>query len=71
MKRTSSITCWACATVTVLIGSGANWRAMVIALSSVTASCAVPESMMRPLTDDTLMPPSLKRLISAARRVTS
>ena len=34
-KRTSSITCWACSTVTVLIGSGANWRAMTIAWSSV------------------------------------
>ena len=70
-KRTSSITCWAAATDTVLIGSGANWRAMTTARSRVAASRAVPESMMRPLIDVTLMPPSLKWAISVASRVTS
>ncbi len=51
--------------------SGANWRAITTALSSVGASGAVPDSMMRPLTDDTLMPPPVSRLISAASRETS
>ena len=51
--------------------SGANWRAMVTALSSVTASGDVPLSMMRPLIDDTLMPPPVKRAISVDSRDTS
>ena len=48
--------------------SGANWRAMTTALSSVTASCELPDSMMRPLTDDTLMPPPVMRRISEESR---
>ena len=47
-------------TWTVLIRSGPNWRAIVTALSSVTASGDMPLSMMRPLIDDTLMPPPVK-----------
>ncbi len=38
MKRTSSMICCGCITWTVLIGSGPNWRAIITALSRVTAS---------------------------------
>jgi hypothetical protein len=71
MKRTSSMTCCGDATVTVLMISGANWRAMVTARSSVTASGASPDSMMRPLTDETLMPGPATLATSVARRDTS
>ena len=52
MKRTSSITCCGDITMTVLMISGPNWRAMVTALSSVAASETRPDSMIRPLTLD-------------------
>ena len=69
MKRTSSMTCCCCIDLdTVLIGSGANWRAIITALSRVAASGAVPLSMMRPLIEDTLMPPPVNRAISLASR---
>ena len=55
----------------MLMMSGANWRAMTTALSSVAASCDVPVSMMRPLTEVTLMPPPVSRPISAEMRETS
>ena len=71
MNRTSSMICCACITWTVLMTSGTNWRAMVTALSSVTASATLPLSRMRPLTDDTLMPPPAKLAISALSRETS
>ena len=70
-KRTSSMTCCGDDTMTVLMISGANWRAMVTARSSVTASGASPDSMMRPLTDDTLMPGPATLVTSVARRDTS
>ena len=52
-KRTSSITCCGAFTFTELITSAPNCLAMVIALSTVTASGALPPSMMRPLTEET------------------
>ena len=52
-KRTSSITCCGALTFTELITSAPNCLAMVIALSTVTASGALPPSMMRPLTEET------------------
>ena len=71
MKRTSSITCWGASTCTALMISGANWRATTTALSRVAASCAEPESMMRPLADDTWMPLPVIRRSSTASRVMS
>ena len=68
INRTSSMICCGCMTWTVLIGSGPNWRAIITALSRVTASGEVPLSMMRPLTEDTLTPPLVKRAISMASR---
>ncbi len=52
-KRTSSITCCGDMTDTELMISGPNWRAMVTALSRVAASGTSPDSMMRPLTEET------------------
>ena len=71
MKRTSSITCCGCVTTTELMMSGANWRATVTARSSVAASGEAPDSITRPLTDDTLMPGPATAVISPASRETS
>ena len=52
-KRTSSITCCGELTRTELMTSAPNCLATVIALSTVTASGELPDSMMRPLTEET------------------
>ena len=72
MKRTSSITCCGDITDTELMISGPNWRAMVTALSSVTASATSPDSMMRPLTEEACRcEPGNWRLSSLVSRVMS
>ena len=65
------MTCCGEATLTVLMISGANWRAITTALSSVAASGAEPDSMMRPFTDETRMPAPTAERISVASRDTS
>jgi len=70
-KRTSSITCCGWSTRTALMISGANCRAITTARSSVTASGTIPDSMMRPLTEDTRKPPPVMWLSSSASRLTS